>query len=156
MYIEQIEAMPQDIINNIGAFYITKQMKLLCRLSKINHKVKELEKRTIDEWIEHVTFSKRYNIKIIKLDNENIEYTNSFGDKYTIHKTTILNQGYIAHVRKLYLWYIQRIISSSTPLPQYEGEIFVNVVGEKMIARMIEYGENDTGYEDECNYAIRC
>jgi len=25
-----------------------------------------------------------------------------------------------------------------------------------MIAQMIEYGENDTGYEDECNYAIRC
>jgi hypothetical protein len=71
MYIEQIEAMPQDIINHIGAFYITNQMKLLCRLSKINHKVKELEKRTIGEWIEHVTFSKRYNIKIVKLDNEN-------------------------------------------------------------------------------------
>ena len=46
---------------------ITKEIKLYCRLDKLYKKVEELEKRTIDDWIEHLKFSKRYSIKNIEI-----------------------------------------------------------------------------------------
>jgi len=151
---EYLQTMPEDIINHIGAFYVTTQMKMLCRLSKIKNKVEELEKRSIDEWIEHIKFSKRYNIKITIIDNENIQYTNSFGGKYTLHKTNLLNQGYIAHIRNLHLWYTQRIISAATPAPQYEGEKITNILGKELTAKMIEYGEYDDVDESYAHRAL--
>ncbi len=143
---EMLHLMPQDIVNHIGTFYITTQMKFRWRIHNLYNKSEELEKRTIDEWIEHVKFSKRYNIKIVKINDDYIKYTNSFGDTYKIHKGDLLNQGYIAHIRNLYRMYVNRIIRETTPHPKYVGEIFTNIVGEKMIATVIEYGDD---YEDE-------
>ena len=107
---DMLNLMPQDIINHIGRFYITKEMKLRWRLDKLYNKCEELEKRTIDEWIEHIKFSKRYNIKIVKINNDYIKYTNSFGDTYKMHKNDLLIQGYIAHIRNLYRMYENRIL----------------------------------------------
>jgi hypothetical protein len=123
---EQIQALSQDIINHIGAFYVTKQMKLRWRIEKLYNKAEELDKRTIDEWIDHIKFSKRYKVTIIKID-EMVKYTNSFGDKMNIHKNELLQQGYIVHIRHLYRMYIDRIIRESTPTPKYMGETFVKV-----------------------------
>ena len=145
-----LQQLPQDVVNHIGAFYITNQMKLHCRLEKLYKKVEELEQRTIDEWIEHIKVSKRYNIKIIE-NNEYVNYTNSFGDTYKVDKNELINQGYIKHVRSLHLWYIQRIISASIAAPQYEGEKTVNIVGEKLTAKMIRYG-NYNDYDDNDDY----
>jgi hypothetical protein len=36
---KMIEQLPQDILNHIGAFYITQNMKFLCRIDKMNKKV---------------------------------------------------------------------------------------------------------------------
>ena len=147
---DMLYLMPQDIVNHIGRFYITKQMKFRWRIHNLYNKSEELEKRTIDEWIEHIKFSKRYNIKIVKIkDDAYIKYTNSFGDTYKLHKDDLLNQGYIAHIRHLYRMYVNRIISETTPYPKYVGELFTNIVGEKMIATMIEYGDD---YEDIDNF----
>jgi len=140
---ELIQSMPEDIINHIGQ-YITKEMKLKCRLDKLYKKVEELEKRTIDEWIEHLMFSKRYSIKNIEIINDRIHFINSWGDKCKCNKNEIIVQGYIVHVRHLYRWYIQRIISESTPSPKYVGETFTNIVGKKLKAKIKEYGDYHT------------
>jgi hypothetical protein len=135
------EMLPQDIIDHIGVFYITKQMKLKWRIDKMNKKVEELEHRTINEWICHLKFSKIYKcIKITEI-NEVIEYTNSWGDKYKCDKNNLLDQGYIAHIRQLYRWYINRIIDATTPVPQYVGETYTNIVGKKLTAKMVQYGD---------------
>ena len=149
-----LQQLPQDIVNHIGGFYITKQMKLQLRLEKIHKKVEELEQRTIDEWIEHVKFSKRYNIKIVEINNEYVNYTNSFGDTYKVDKNELIHQGYIKHTRLLHHWYIQWIISASIPSPQYEGEKTVNILGEKLTANMVRYGDygNFDEYDDEDDY----
>ena len=159
-----IDTMPEDIINHIAKFYITKKIKLQCRLDKLYKKVEKMEKRTINEWIEYLKFSKRYSIKNIEIINDKINYINQWGDKLTCNKSEIIDQGSIKHVRSLYRWYRQIIITESTPDPQYEGEIFINIVGEKMIAEFRQYGDhgNYTGYggdeDDECNenYIHRC
>jgi len=130
MEFETIALMPEDIIIHIGSFYITSKIKLQWRIDKLYKKVEELEKRTIDEWIEHIKYSNRYNIKIEKISHH-YRYTNAWGDEYYVDENTLLNQGYIAHIRSLYKWYIQRIITSSRPHPQYKGEIYTNIVGEK-------------------------
>ena len=153
----ELNDLPQDIVDHIGEFYITKKMKLQYRLDKLYKKVEELENRTIDEWIEHLKFSKRYNVKIIQINNEYVNYTNSFGDTYKVDKNELINQGYIKHVRLLYRLYIQKIISASIPAPQYEGEKTVNILGEKLTAKMIRYG-NYTEYDDynDENYSYVC
>jgi hypothetical protein len=140
---EQIKTMPEDIINHIGQYYITKQMKLQWRIHKLYKKVEELEKRSIDDWIEHLKFSKRYSIKKIEIMNDRIQFHTLWGDTCKCNQNELIHQGSIAHVRQLYLWYIQRIIRSSTPAPQYEGEKIVNIVGEQMIAKMIQYGYHE-------------
>jgi hypothetical protein len=134
MNFERIQTLPQDIINHIGEFYVTREMKLHWRIDKLYTKVEELDKRTIDEWINHIKFSKRYSVTIVKIDDY-LQYTNSFGDKMTIHKNDLIHQGYIYHIRHLYRLYVQRIISSSTPEPKYKGETFINIVGQKMTAK---------------------
>ena len=111
---EQLQQMPQDIINHIGGFYITKQMKMQCRISKLHNKVEELEKRTIDEWIEHLKFSKRYSIKNIETINDKVQFLNLWGDKCKCNKNEIMDMGPIMHVRKLYRMYIDRIIRETT------------------------------------------
>uniref|UniRef100_A0A6C0D2D7 Uncharacterized protein n=1 Tax=viral metagenome TaxID=1070528 RepID=A0A6C0D2D7_9ZZZZ len=142
-----IHSMPEDIIKHIGAFYVTKQIKLLCRLSKIKNKIEELEKRTIDEWIEHLMVSKRYSIKNIEIINDRIHFRNLWGDKCICNKNEIIHQGCISHVRQLHLWYTQRIISAATPAPQYEGEKIRNIVGEHLTAKYVKYGDY---------YGVRC
>ena len=123
---EFVQKLPQDIINHIAQYYVTIQMKLQWRIYKLYNKAEELDKRTIDEWIDHIKFSKRYKVTIIKID-EMVKYTNSFGDKMNIHKNELLQQGYIVHIRHLYRMYIDRIIRESTPTPKYMGETFVKV-----------------------------
>jgi hypothetical protein len=56
-----------------------------------------------------------------------------------IPKSELKDQGCIKHYRSLYLWYIQRIITQATPLPQYEGELYTNIIGENMVANSLEY-----------------
>ena len=157
MVFETISRMPEDILKHIGVFCITKKMKLQWRIDKLYKKVEELEKRTIDEWIEHIKYSNRYNIKIEKI-SDHYRYTNAWGDEYNVHENEILNQGYIAHIRCLYKWYIQRIVTSSTPYPRYEREVYTNIIGEKMIAKNIKYGSHVyySGYDEDDNYEIRC
>jgi hypothetical protein len=159
-----LHELPQDIVDHIGEFYITKQMKLQWRIDKLYNKVEELKGRTIDEWIEHIKFSKRYNVKVTEINNEYVNYTNSFGDTYKVNKNELIHQGYIKHTRSLYHWYIQRIISASTPTPRYEGEKFINILGEKLTAKMVRYGDygnyneyddDDHDYDDE-NYSYVC
>lgn len=136
-----LQQLPQDVIDHIGQYYITKQMKLQCRIDKLEKKVEKLEKRSIDEWIEHLKVSKRYSIKNIEIINDRIHFINSWGDRCNCNKNEIINQGYISHVRHLYRWYTQRIMNASTPAPQYVGETFTNIVGENMIAELKEYGD---------------
>lgn len=134
----RVQVLPEDIIHHIGRFYITKQMKLQCRLDKIYNKVKELEKRTIDEWIEHLKFSKRYRFKDIEIINDVLHFHNMWGDKCKCNKNDIIDQGCIMHVRKLYRMYIDRIINASTPTPQYVGEKFTNIVGKQLTSKIKE------------------
>ena len=112
MEFERIQMMPQDIITHIGLFYVTKQIKLQWRLHKLYNKVEELEKRTIDEWIHHIKFSKWYETSI-KINNDIVEYINMYGDKIKLHKNDLIHQGYIKHKRSLHLCYVQRIKSIS-------------------------------------------
>ena len=55
--------------------------------------------------------------------------------------------------------YIERIINATTPRPRYEGEKFINIIGEKMIAK-VKYRRHYNGddEDDECseNYIDRC
>ena len=111
---ERIETLPQDIINHIAQYYVTKQMKLQWRIHKLYTKVEELDKRTIDEWIDHIKFSKRYSVTIIKID-QIVKYINIYGDNVTIHKNELIDQGYVYHIRHLYQMYIDRIVRQSTP-----------------------------------------
>jgi hypothetical protein len=145
---ETLERMPEDIINHIGKYYITKEIRLKCRIDKINQKVEEMEKRTIDEWIEHLKFSKRYSIKNIEIMNNKLYFDNLWGDKCIYNKNDILDVGCIMYVRKLHLWYVERIISSATPAPQYVGEKITNIVGKRLIAKYVKYGDNI--------YGVRC
>jgi len=155
-----LHPLPQDIINHIAEFYITTQIKLQCRIDKIYKKVEEMEKRTIDEWIEHVNFSKRYSIKHIEIIGDRIHFLNLWGDQCKCNKNDIINQGCIMHVRRLYRWYTERIISASTPTPRYEGEKFINIIGENMIAKVEyrgDYTRSGGDEDDECseNYIDR-
>lgn len=145
--LQRFEHMPEDIIAHIGVFYDKKKMSLLYRIHKLYNKVEEIEKRTPNEWVHHVKYSKRYNVKITDIKHTKIQYVTMWGDKIYIPKDELINQGYVEHVRKLYRWYISRIITSSTPSPQYEGEKYINIVGEKMIAKMQEYVDD---YGDSC------
>lgn len=146
--IEHIKSLPEDIINHIGYFYITKQIKLLCRIDKINKKVEEMKKRTSDEWIQHIIGSKIYRCKITDVKHTKIQYINMWGDKMYISKSEVIHQGCIKHVRNLYLWYVQRIITMATPLPKYKGETYTNIVGEKMVAQIVDYEDFDDPYDD--------
>jgi len=137
---ERIETLPQDIINHI-AKYVTKQMKLQWRIHKLYTKVEELDKRTIDEWIDHIKFSKRYSVTIIKID-QIVKYINIYRDNVTIHKNELIDQGYVYHIRHLYQMYIDRIVRQSTPAPKYVGETFTNILGVKMTANK-NFGCND-------------
>jgi len=137
---ERIQSLPEDVINHIGQ-YITKQIKLQWRIHKLYSKVEELDKRTIDEWIDHIKFSKRYSVTI-KIDNEMVEYINMYGDKLNIHKNELIDQGYVYHIRHLYQMYIDRIVRQSTPEPKYVGETFTNILGVKMTANK-NFGYND-------------
>ena len=134
-----MDQLPEDVLNHIGVFYITKEMKYLCRIDKIKKKVEEMKKRTSDEWIQHIINSKIYRCKITDVKHTKLQYTNMWGDKIYIPKSELKDQGCIKHYRYLYLWYIQRIISQATPLPKYEGELYTNIIGENMVAYSLEY-----------------
>lgn len=146
--IMDLNVLPQDVINHIGGFYITTHMKYLCRIDKMKKKVEEIKKRTSDEWIEHIMNSKIYRCKITDVKHTKLQYINMFGDKIYIPKSELINQGSIKHVRTLHLWYVQRIINKSTPHPQYEGETYTNIVGEKMIACVVPYENYDDPHDD--------
>lgn len=155
--IDHIQHLPEDIINHIAKYYITKQIKLQCRIDKIYKKVEEMEKRTIDEWIEHINFSKSYSIKNIEIVNDTLCFCNMRGDKCTINKNEIIDIGPVMYVRKWYCRYIERIINATTPRPRYEGEKFINIIGEQMIAK-VKYRRHYGDEDDECseNYVDRC
>jgi len=141
-----LRPLPEDVIQHIGGFYITKRIKLQCRLDKLKKKADNINNRTIDEWIEHLKFSKRYPIKNIEILNNRIQFHNMRGDKCKCNKNELIQQGPIAHIRQMYLWYIQRIISLATPNPQYEGEQITNIEGKRLTAKYVEYGEEDDMY----------
>ena len=143
-----LNVFPQDVINHIGGFYITTNMKYLCRIDKMKQKVEEMKKRTSDEWIEHIMNSKIYRCKITDVKHTKLQYTSMFGDKIYIPKSELINQGSIKYVRTLHLWYVQRIINTSTPDPQYEGETYTNILGEKLIACVVAYENYDDPYDD--------
>jgi len=50
-----------------------------------------MEKRTIYNWIEHLTFSKRYSIKNIEMINERIQFYNLWGDSCKCNKNEIID-----------------------------------------------------------------
>jgi hypothetical protein len=143
MKLERIQSLPEDIINHIAYFCITKQMKFLCRIDKLNKKVQEMEKRTSDEWIQHIISSKIYRCKISEIKHTKVLYINMWGDKIYVPKSELINQGIIKHVRSLHLLYRQRIITQSISKPKYESETYTNIVGDKMIARFVESDYDD-------------
>lgn len=142
-----LNVLTQDVINHIGGFYITTHMKYLCRIDKMKKKVEEMNKRTSDEWIQHIIKSKLYRCKITDVKHTKIQYINMWGDKLYIPKSELKNQGCIKHVRSLHLWYVERIISKATPRPKYKGETYTNIVGERMIAHGVDYIDEDP-YDD--------
>ena len=88
-----LNGLPEDIINHIGAFYITKKMKFLCRIDKINKKVEEMKKRTSDEWIQHINGSKIYRCKITDVKHTKIQYINMWGEKLYIPKSELIRDA---------------------------------------------------------------
>jgi hypothetical protein len=142
-----LNVLPEDIINHIGAFYITTHMKYLCRIDKMNKKVEEMKKRTTDEWIQHIINSKLYHCKITDIKHTKVQYTSMYGDKIYVPKSELISQGSIKHVISLHLWYVQRIITKTTPLPKYKGELYTNIVGERMIAQVVDYLDYENLYD---------
>ena len=51
---EEINLLPQDIINYIGKFYNPKLHNAIYRISKIKNKIIEIQERNIEQWIKYM------------------------------------------------------------------------------------------------------